>query len=91
MKVALEFASPLGGYNVEWVEVRDLDELRSILRSEKAASCTRYSRCIATDDGHCEAEILPVDSLTQEDLDWVIDTEPTRSRFLLCVRPIVAG
>jgi hypothetical protein len=88
MKIALHFLSPLGSHGVEWVEVSNTDELRRWLEAKKVLSFVRYSRCIGTDDGRCEGEIVSVDALTQDDLDWASEKEPTRSRYLSCVRPI---
>lgn len=92
MKIALHFLSPLGGgYSVEWAEVSEVKELQKILRSQKVVTWGRYSRCIATDDGQCESESLPVDSLSQEDLEWASQDGFPRTRYISCVRPIGAS
>lgn len=89
MKIALEFPSPLGGYGVRWVDVVNVEELRAKLKADKVTECSRYSRCIGTGDGRCDGPSVSIESLTQDDLQWASEQEAVRSRYLLCMRPLI--
>lgn len=83
MKVALEFPDNCGR-GVRWIEVTDVADLRKQLSNQNVRTVCRYSRCIATDDGRCDGSFIDLDKLSDDDLAWASDSEPVRSRFLLC-------
>jgi hypothetical protein len=89
MKVGLQ-SGDFSGYGIKWVEVNDVYELKKLLQAESVVSCGRYSRCVLTDDGRVDGNYRPVDELTQDDLEWAATTEPTRTRYISCVRQLTS-
>jgi hypothetical protein len=79
--------SPGSGRSVRWIEVETTDELRDALAAEAVTRVALYRRD-ALDDGHVHGGLKPTADITSDDLQWLLESDPYESRFLLCERRV---
>ena len=69
-KVAIEIPAkfPMGGYQVQWLEVQSADELRIQLQSKGITKFARYVRNPLTNDGSVQGNFAALDSISEADI-----------------------
>ena len=82
-KIAIETSDNCSG-SVKWMPRMSAAELQKKLKEMGFTKYGRFSRCVLTYDGTVHGHFVPIESLTESDIDWVVGEDNRSVRSLLC-------